>query len=131
MRGPLAALGGGVLGQRANGNVLGVDSLPNWSSYFYEPGLDTNGFVQFTWPYTMVGRSPFDRGDDERGDRGDRGDRSGTTTIGAPIVPVNLDLRNADGTPRFVNGTRLFSDATQYVPRGEVADVRADTLQLQ
>jgi hypothetical protein len=34
----------------------------------------------------------------------------------APIVPVNLDLRNADGTPRFVNGQRLFSDATQFVP---------------
>ena len=62
-RAPVAAAGGGVLGHRANGNVLGVDSLPNWSSYFYEPGFDSNGFTQFTWPYTMVGRSPFDRDD--------------------------------------------------------------------
>jgi hypothetical protein len=26
----------------------------------------------------------------------------GTTTLNAPIVPVSLDLRNADGSPRFV-----------------------------
>lgn len=89
-----------------------VLALPNWSSYFYIPGADSSGFPQFTWPYTMVGRSPFDRGD------GDHDfDDNLTTTIGAPIVPVNLDLRNADGTPRFVNGKRLFSDATQFVPR--------------
>ena len=40
-----------------------------------------------------------------------------TTTIAAPIVPVSLDLRNADGSPRFVKGHRLFSDATQFVKR--------------
>jgi hypothetical protein len=61
----------------------------------------------------MVGRSPFrpaenhDEGDDDHGD--------GTTWIPAPVVAVNLDLRNADGSIRFVNGKRLFSDATQYV----------------
>jgi hypothetical protein len=38
-----------------------------------------------------------------------------TTTIDAPIVPVSLDLRNFDGSPRFVNGHRLYSDATQFV----------------
>jgi hypothetical protein len=106
-----AAGGSGVLGHRSNGNVLGIDSLPNWSSYFYRPGLDSNGGLQFTWPYTMVGRSPFQR----RDDHGDFDDHGQTTRIGAPIVPVNLDLRNADGTPRFVNGKRLFSDATQFV----------------
>ena len=110
-RAPFAADGGGVLGHRSNGSVLGVDSLPNWSSYFYLPGLDTNGFTQFSWPYTMVGQSPFDRDDDGRGGY------SLTTTIGAPIVPVNLDLRNADGTVRFVNGKRLFSDATRFVSK--------------
>ncbi len=26
--------GGGVLGRRSSGGVLGVDSIPNWSSYF-------------------------------------------------------------------------------------------------
>lgn len=37
-----------------------------------------------------------------------------TTRIGAPVVPVNLDLRNFDGSPRFTKGQRLYSDATQY-----------------
>lgn len=102
----LAAAGGGVLGRKSNGALLGIDSLPNWSSYFYDPGFDSNGFTQFTWPYTMVGRSPF-------GSDGDHGGR--TTDIGAPIIPVNIDLRNFDGSPRFLNGKRLFLDATQYV----------------
>jgi len=26
-----------VLGNRSNGSLLGIDSLPNWSSYFYFP----------------------------------------------------------------------------------------------
>ena len=103
----LAAAGGGVLGRKSNGGILGIDSLQNWSSYFYDPGLDSNGFPQFTWQYTMVGRPPF--GSDEDGRNGQ------TTNISTPIVPVNIDLRNADGSPRFVNGKRLFLDATQYV----------------
>src|ERR1700730_1975553 len=103
-----AAGSGGVLGHRSNGSVLGIDSLPNWSSYFYYPGVDSNGFPQFTWQYTMVGNAPFSQGHDD--------DWQGETTrIGAPIVAVSLDLRNFDGSPRFVNGQRLFSDATQFV----------------
>jgi hypothetical protein len=103
----LAAAGGGVLGGRSNASVLGIDSVVNWSSYFYFPGVDSNGFPQFTWQYTMVGNTPFGNGgQDENGE---------TTTIGAPVIPVNLDLRNTDGSPRFVGGKRLFSDATQFV----------------
>jgi len=100
--------GGGVLGTRASGNVLGVDSLTNWSSYFYLPGISFTVGIQFTWPYTMVGHAPYSMGDDS--------DWEGETTwISAPIVPVNLDLRNYDGSIRYVNGQRLYSDATQYV----------------
>jgi len=101
---------GGVLGSRSTGSVLGIDSLTNFSSYFYDPGFDSFGGTQFTWPYTMIGRSPFtsDEGGDDDG-------RRRTTFIGAPIVPVNIDLRNADGSPRFLNGHRLISDATQFV----------------
>jgi hypothetical protein len=100
--------GGGVLGNRSNGSLLGIDSLPNWSSYFYQPGVDGNGFPQFTWQYTMVGRAPFAKGED--------GDGNGeTTSISAPVVPVNVDLRNSDGSPRFLLGKRLLFDATQYV----------------
>jgi hypothetical protein len=87
---------------------LGIDSVANWSSYFYYQGLDSNGFTQFSWQYTMVGHAPFGQGDG--------GDWQGETTwIGAPVVPVSLDLRNFDGSPRFVGGKRLFSDATQFV----------------
>src|SRR5947209_1289044 len=104
--------GGGVLGRRSNGSLLGIDSVPNWSSYFYDPGFDSNDFTQFTWPYTMIGGSPFANEDNDGGR---------TTTIGAPIVPVNIDLRNFDGSPRFFvfpdgrQGPRMFLDATRYV----------------
>jgi hypothetical protein len=102
------ATGGGVLGRRSSGGALGIDSVPNWSSFFYYPGLDGNGFTQFSWQYTMVGHAPFGQGsdDDWRGE---------TTWIGAPVVAVSLDLRNFDGSPRFVGGQRLFSDATKFV----------------
>ncbi|MGZ5958190.1 MAG: hypothetical protein ACXWLI_07220, partial [Myxococcaceae bacterium] len=65
LRHPLGAsdaAGGGVLGRSSNGSVLGVDSLQNFSSYFYFPGIvptSFGGFPQFTWPYTRVGRAPF------------------------------------------------------------------------
>jgi len=99
--------GGGVLGNRSNGSLLGIDSLSNWSSYFYYPGVDSNGFPQFTWQYTMVGHAPFSSGGDDLNEE--------TTTIDAPVVAVNLDLRNFDGSPRFVGGHRLISDGTQFV----------------
>ena len=103
--------GGGVLGTRSSGSLLGIDSLPNWSSYFYLPGISFSAFgqgIQFTWPYTMVGHAPFKMGNDGEWD-------GETTSIDAPIIAVNLDLRNYDGSPRYVNGKRLYSDATQYV----------------
>jgi hypothetical protein len=55
----------------------------------------------------MVGRAPFGTGESEGS--------AETTEIRAPVVPVSLDLRNFDGSPRFVGGKRLFSDGTQYV----------------
>ena len=62
---------------------------------------------QFTWQYTMVGRAPFGTGESEGSEE--------TTEIRAPVVPGSLDLRNFDGSPRFVDGKRLFSDGTRYV----------------
>jgi len=38
-----------------------------------------------------------------------------TTTIEGPVIPVNIDLRNYDESPRFVNGVRLYLDATHLV----------------
>ncbi len=107
---PLPGAGGGVLGGRSNGSVLGVDSLPNWSSSFYVFGFDPFGNAQFTWQYTMVGHAPFGKG------KGNDDDWEGETTrIHAPIIPVIVDLRNFDGSPRFVGGHRLISDPTKYV----------------
>ena len=103
---------GGVLGRQANGNVLGIDTLPNFSSTFYFPGLvptSFGAFPQFTWAYSMVGRPPFG---------GSASD--GTTVINAPIVPVLVDLRNFDGSPRYftfpdgTQGPRMILDATPY-----------------
>ena len=103
-----AAGGGGVIGRRSSGSLLGIDSVANWSSYFYYPGVDGNGFPQFTWEYTMVGNSPFSNGQNAQWG-------GQTTRVGAPVVAVNLDLRNADGSPRYVGGQRLYYDATQFV----------------
>jgi hypothetical protein len=108
-----AAGGGGVIGNRSNGGVLGIDTVPNWSSYFYLPGLVPTAFgafPQWTWQYGMVGHSPFTKGQET--------DWVGYTTwIGAPIIPVIIDLRNFDGSPRFLNGVRLILDPTAYVSR--------------
>lgn len=97
--------GGGYLGKRSNGNALGIDSIPNWSSYFYEAAADGS---QYTWPYTMVGNSPLSSGDDSDS-------RGQSTHINAPVIPVNIDLRNYDGSPRYLNGVRLILDATHLV----------------
>ena len=57
-----ANLGGGVLGNRSNGSVLGLDTIPNWSSYFYEPGFDSFGNLKFTWQYPRFGHSRLKSG---------------------------------------------------------------------
>jgi hypothetical protein len=40
---------------------------------------------------------------------------TGTTAFPAPVVPVIVSLRNADGSQRYVNGQPLISDPSQYV----------------
>jgi len=108
---------GGVLGSKTSGPVLGIDTLPNWSSYFYFPGLAVSGnfaYPQWTWQYSMVGRSPVgthDHGDDDDGM---------VTRIRAPIVPVIIDLRDYDGSPRYypaADGTpvRMILDPTNDI----------------
>ena len=80
--------------------IPGVDSLTSFNGSFTATGYDPNGNLQTKWYYTMVGQSPDDHG---------------TTTLNAPIVPVSLDLRNSDGSPRYVNGHRLYYDVTPYI----------------
>lgn len=92
----------GVKGLAITGRagIPGIDSLVNFNGQYNTPGFDPAGNPNSHWLYNMVGKSP---------------DTEGTTVISAPIIPVSLDLRNADGTPRYVNGKRLYSDATQFV----------------
>jgi hypothetical protein len=111
--GPSAGGGGGVLGRQANGGVLGIETLPSFTSTFYFPGLvptSYGAFPQFTWSYTMVGKPPFGASASEK-----------LTTVNAPIVPVVVDLRNFDGSPRYFtrsDGTqvRMILDGTDVVP---------------
>jgi hypothetical protein len=78
-----------------------LDTLQNWNGHFRANGVDQTGAPQVIWYYNMVGNRP---------------ELGGTTTINAPVVPVIMDLRNFDGSPRFVNGHRLISDPTPFVP---------------
>jgi hypothetical protein len=77
-----------------------LDTLPNWNGHFRADGVDSSGLPQTIWYYNMIGNRP---------------ELGGTTTIGAPIVPVILDLRDANGHPRSVNGHPLISDPTPFV----------------
>jgi hypothetical protein len=77
-----------------------IDSLVNFNRHFQASGVDASGNPQVIWYYNMVGNPPH---------------LGGTTAINAPVIPVIIDLRNYDGSPRFVNGYRLLYDSTQYL----------------
>jgi hypothetical protein len=97
--------------------IPGIDSVLNFSGAYSTPGVDPNGKPNSNWLFNTLGKRP---------------DAGGTTTLNAPIVPVALDLRNADGSPRFVRvvngktitcGTptepgcqRLMFDPTPFIP---------------
>jgi hypothetical protein len=100
--------GGGHLGHQSQNGVIGVDTVDSFTSYFYRPGVvptSAGDFPQFSWTYTMVGRSPFGRDASEH-----------TTRIDAPIVPVVVHLLNADGSQRFFNGIPMILDPTNILP---------------
>ena len=80
--------------------IFGIDSIPNFNGQFFTPGIDFLGNFNSHWYYNTVGNPP---------------QMGGTTTISAPIIPVTLDLRNFDGSPRFVGGKPLISHAEQFV----------------
>ena len=67
--------------------IPGIDSVPNFSGAFSTPGIGADGKPQSNWFFNTLGNAPS---------------KGGTTTLDAPVVPVMLDLRNADGSPRFV-----------------------------
>jgi len=89
----------------ARQGVPSIDSLVNWNDHYFAPGyLDNgtaNGVFNNHWYTNTVGNPP---------------NNHGTTYINSPVVPVDIDLRNADGTPRFLNGKRLYLAAAPFVP---------------
>ena len=87
-------------GQGHTNGIPNIDSLVNFDNHFQANGVDQNGNKQITWYYNMVGTAP---------------QHDGTTTFNAPIVPVTLDLRNSDGSPRFVNGKPLISSPAAFI----------------
>ncbi|PYY02933.1 MAG: hypothetical protein DMG64_09760 [Acidobacteria bacterium] len=89
----------------ARQGVPSIDSLLNWNDHYFAPGYLDNGtpdgVFNSLWYTNMVGNPP---------------NNHGTTYINAPVVPVDIDLRNFDGTPRVLNGKRLYLAAAPFVP---------------
>ena len=77
-----------------------LDTLMNFNKHFKADGVDQNGNPQHIWYTSTVGNPP---------------ELGGTTIINASIVPVSLDLLDYDGSPRYVNGQRLFFDVTPFI----------------
>lgn len=80
--------------------IFGIDSIPNFNGQFFADGFDFNGNPNRHWYTNTVGNPP---------------QMGGTTLIGAPLQPVNVELDDANGNLRVVNGHPLISDATKFV----------------
>jgi hypothetical protein len=80
--------------------IFGIDSIPNFNGQFFADGFDFNGNPNRHWYTNTVGNPP---------------QMGGTTLIGAPLQPVNIELDDANGNLRMVNGHPLISDATKFV----------------
>jgi hypothetical protein len=80
--------------------IHGIDSIPNFNDHFFADGFDFNGNPNRHWYTNTVGNPP---------------QMGGTTLIGAPLQPVNVELDDANGNLRMVNGHPLISDATKFV----------------
>jgi hypothetical protein len=80
--------------------IPSIDSLVNFNGHYFADGFTGDGTFNTHWYFNTVGNPP---------------QMHGTTTLNAPIVPVTLDLRNADGSPRFVNGQPLISRPDAFI----------------
>jgi hypothetical protein len=87
---------------RLNSSVRGIDSLQTFSGSYAVFGYDPSGNFKTNWSYNMVGNAP---------------EGHATTTFGAPIIPVSVLMLNPDGTPRYLSGQLLYSDATKYTSK--------------
>lgn len=67
--------------------IPNIDSVPNFNGEYFTAGQDANGNPQRRWFFNTLGNPP---------------EMGGTTVLNAPIIPVSIDLRNSDGSERFV-----------------------------
>jgi len=84
----------------ARHGIPNIDSLVNFNGHYFADGFTSDGTFNTHWYTNIVGNPP---------------QMHGTTTLNAPIIPVTLDLRNADGSPRFVNGQPLISRPDAFI----------------
>jgi hypothetical protein len=81
--------------------ITGVDSLPNFNGHFHLAGFNQYGNPQSDWYTNTVGHMPGD---------------GGTTTIGAPVIPVAVELLFPDGSVgTTATGAPLYYDPTPIV----------------
>src|SRR5262249_5365873 len=80
--------------------IFGIDSIPNFNDHFFADGFDSSGNRNRHWYTNTVGNPP---------------PMGRTTVINAPIQPVNIELDDANGNVRIVNGHPLISLATPFV----------------
>jgi hypothetical protein len=80
--------------------IPGIDSIVNFGGSFQAAGFDANDRPKDSWQFAMVGKNPR---------------RGGTTTINAPIVPVSIDLLDANGQVAVFNGHKLHADVTPFI----------------
>ncbi|HJU36422.1 MAG TPA: hypothetical protein VJ716_03265 [Gaiellaceae bacterium] len=81
--------------------IPGLDSISNWDDQFTASGFGPTGLPQTVWPLNTVGDRPSTRG---------------TTNFNAPIIPVIVSLRDANGDQAFgPNGQPLIENPVDHV----------------
>lgn len=84
----------------ARHGIPGINSVPNFNGQFFADGFDANGNPNRHWYTNTVGNPP---------------QMGRTTTINAPIQPVNVELDDVNGNLAFFKGNPLISPMTPFV----------------
>jgi hypothetical protein len=80
--------------------IFGIDSIPNFNLHFFADGVDSDGNPNRHWYTNTVGNPP---------------QMGRTTLINSPLQPVNVELDDANGNLRVINGHPLISSAVPFV----------------
>jgi hypothetical protein len=64
-----------------------VDTITNFNSFFKEQGVYLDGTSRDIWQFSLVGKPPS---------------TNAPTVFNAPVIPVTINMLNADGTPRSI-----------------------------